>query len=445
MASPSPDLFVPWASDAVQGRVADIQRHTKPGTQADLELAELSIQRHWEQMEEQGVVLYAGSNSSTGSTDHWREAQIGMRPSLGYPGEKQQMGMEHLEVLEVLATRAVAASMRARYSELRLQSATLANLAVYAALTAVGATLAVLPRQAGGHLSHHTGGAPSIRGHVIVDLPWSQAAMDVDVAALPSFLDRTSPSLIVLGGSLMLFPYDMRSISEVAKAAGVPILYDASHVAGLIAGGRFQDPLSEGADVMTFSTYKTYGAPAGGAVVTNSVGLAEKIGSTAYPGLTANFDIGRYLGIMEAATELLKDGEAYADRCISLASVLGAALRQAGCHLLEGPNGFSESHQLALDLGSIDAARRAVADLAATGIFVSAAEVAFEEGITGVLRLGTQELARRRFKREGVGELAVLIARAARTGSASPGLRREVQALRAMYIPNSRRPGSGGR
>ena len=61
----------------------------------------------------------------------------------------------------------------------------------------------------------------------------------------------------------MLFPHRLTAIADAVHAYGVPLLYDASHVAGLVAEGRFQDPLREGADLVTFSTYKSFGGPAG--------------------------------------------------------------------------------------------------------------------------------------------------------------------------------------
>ena len=44
------------------------------------------------------------------------------------------------------------------------------------------------------------------------------------------------------------------------------INYDGAHVAGLIAGGEFQDPLQEGVDSMTMSSHKTLWGPQGGII-----------------------------------------------------------------------------------------------------------------------------------------------------------------------------------
>ena len=353
-------MKLPWASAAAQARVHEIL--TAPGD--PLERADAAIRAHTERMAD-GLVLYAGTNAGGG---------LGARPSLGDPGEKLQPGLEHLDILEVLTTAAVAASMRAPHADIRVQSATLANLAVYAGLTPVGATIAALPPHGGGHFSHHEVGAAGIRGHRVVELPY--ADFDVDLDALPGFLDREQPGLIVLGGALMLFPHRLAQIA----AHGIPILYDASHMAGLIAGGRFQDPLAEGAAVMTFSTYKSYGGPPGGAIVTRDPEVAEGVFRAVYPGLTANYDAGRLRGLLEAATHLQHHGADYADRCIAAAQALARALHDAGLPVAAAERGFTQSHHVAVHGGD-------VARLTAAGIYASTSGP--------YIRLGTQELVTR--------------------------------------------------
>src|SRR5207237_10359989 len=153
------------------------------------------------------------------------------------------------------------------FARVRPPGARLANLAVYTALAQPGDTIAVLPGWAGGHLSHHAIGAAGVRGLRVVELPYDPGELDVDLERLPTLLERERPVLVVVGASLMLRPHRLEPIAEEVHARGMRLLYDASHVAGLIAEGRFQAPLREGADVVSFSTYKSFGAPAGGAIV----------------------------------------------------------------------------------------------------------------------------------------------------------------------------------
>ena len=425
------DISIPWATGAARERVLQIQAGSEPGTADDLERAARAVQAHVDAMDASGLVLYAGTNAMVGAVATAHDVQLGVRPSLGDPAEKVQPGLEHLEVVEVLTTRAVAATMRAPYADVRVQSATLANLAVYAGLTPVGATIAALPRWAGGHFSHHGEGAAGIRGHRVVELPYDAAAHDVDVAALPGFLERERPALVVLGGTLMLFPHRLDRILEVVSAFGARVLYDASHVAGLIAGGRFQAPLDDGVDVVTFSTYKSYGGPPGGAIVTRDPEVAERVFAAVYPGLTANFDAGRLRALGVAAADLLNHGAGYSARCIDAAQTLGRALGDAGLLLAGADRGFTESHHLAVVLPA--SANRAVGRLERAGIYVSAAQVGGEHGPVAALRLGTQELVRRGLTAADMPELAGLIARVLADGEPPADVLPAVTALRHRH------------
>ena len=421
------DVTIPWASGAAQERVRRIQCESEPGTPDDLARAHRAVLRHVRRMDGEGLVLYAGSNAPR-ATVHDPEA--GVRPSLGDPGEKLQPGLEDLEILEVLTTRAVAATVRARHADARVPSATIANLAAYAGMTDVGATTAALPRWAGGHFNHHSEGAAGIRGHRVVELPYDVAAHDVDVDALPGFLERERPALIALGGSVMLFPHRLAEIVPVARAAGARVLYDASHVAGLIAGGRFQDPLADGVDVVTFSTYKSFGGPPGGVVATNDAEIAERISAAVYPGLTANYDAGRFRALGIAAAELLEHGAEYAARCIASAQALACALHDEGLPVAGAERGFTASHHVAIPLPDAIAGEWAVGRLARAGVYLSATQIGGANGPVAALRLGTQELVQRGFCPDDMAAVATLVARVLEGGEAPSDVRPDVLALR---------------
>jgi glycine hydroxymethyltransferase len=422
----SADISIPWASGAAQERVRQIQDGSEPGTPDDLTRAHQAVLRHIRRMDGEGLVLYAGSNAPGAVHD----PEVGVRPSLGDPGEKLQPGLEDLEVLEVLTTRAVAATVRARHADARVPSATIANLAAYAGLTDVGATTAALPRWAGGHFNHHPEGAAGIRGHRVVELPYDSSAHDVDVDALPAFLERERPALIALGGSVMLFPHRLDRIVPIARAAGARVLYDASHVAGLIAGGRFQDPLGDGVDVVTFSTYKSFGGPPGGVIATNHAEVAERIAPAVHPGLTANYDAGRFRALGIAAAELLEHGAEYAARCIESAQALGRALHDEGLLIAGAERGFTESHQVAIALPDAITGERAVGRLARAGVYLSATQIGSSSGPVAALRLGTQELVTRGFGAPDMASVAALIARILEGGEAPCDVRPDVIALR---------------
>jgi glycine hydroxymethyltransferase len=302
---------------------------------------------------------------------------------------------------------------------------------VYAALTEPGDTIAVLPDWAGGHLSHHELGAPGVRGLDVVALPYDDEALDVDVQALPEFLERHRPKLVVVGASLMLFPH---RLAEIAAAVAVPLLYDASHVAGLIAEDRFQAPLQEGADLVTFSTYKSFGGPPGGAIVTNDEELARRVATAAYPGLVANYDVSRLVPLAAAALERERSAGAYADQCIANARALAQALDAAGLDVLGKARGFTASHHVAIDGRAFGGGTRAARTLAAQGILLS--EIGIPRDPAGGLRVGTQAITRQGFTEDDMPAIADAFAAILAGEHADvPALRRRHSGLRWCLTP----------
>jgi glycine hydroxymethyltransferase len=377
---------------------------TTSGAAADRALEALATYRT--AVDDDGLVLYAGTNALSPAVEAAHDPQIATRPP----------GVGFIDEIAAIAARAVAAVMRAPQAEIRPPSATIANLAVYAALTEPGDTIAALPERAGGHASHHASGAAGVRGLRVVELPY--ADFDVDLARLEPFLAREKPRLIVVGGTLMLFPYRLQALVELARAANAQVLYDASHVAGLIAGGAFQDPLREGAGIMTFSTYKSFGGPPGGAIAAPDPDIAEAI-TKAVTGLTTNYDAGRLVPLTIAAAELQRTGGQYARACIANARRLGAALAARGLDVLAADRGYTASHHLAVHAPAASAAR-----LADAGIHASAATAT-------VLRLGTQELTRRGFGEAAMDDVADLMGRVLLDGEPPSAVREDVRALRA--------------
>jgi glycine hydroxymethyltransferase len=402
--------LAPWASPVARARIAEVAAGlTDLSPEGVSETVRRALDDHARAFDAEGIVLYAGTNVMSPAARAVSEPLVSGRPSMGWPGEKYQAGLDHLDTLEVLAPTLIARLLGARFAEVRSHSATMANLAVYTAVTQPGDTIAVLPERAGGHTSHHAVGAPGVRGLRVVDLPYDTDAYDVDLDALPGFLDREGPRLVVIGASLLLFPHRVGAIAEAVAAAGATLLYDASHMAGLVAAGRFQRPLAEGAQILTFSTYKSFGGPPGGVIATDDEALAERLSEAVFPGLTANYDAGRLAPLAVTAAEIMAGGGAYADACIANARLLAAALAEEGFTVAGADRGFTESHHVAVDVGD---GRAAMARLAEAGIYLSAIGLPWQrpgEPDRG-LRIGTQEVTRRGFGEDELRKTAARMA-----------------------------------
>jgi glycine hydroxymethyltransferase len=369
---------------------------------------------HERYMDRECISLYAGTNMPNPRAGRCQSSSIGSRPSLGYPGDKYETGLAHAEQIEILAVEILRRIFGCRYVEYRVGSGSLANLYAFMACTKPGDGIMALPDEAAGHVTHHAAGAAGLYGLDVHDVPWDGVAMNVDLAALDREAHRVRPRLIILGASFAMHPYPVRQVREIADDLGALVMYDAAHLSGLIAGREFQQPLAEGAHLMTCSTYKSFGGPAGGLVLTDSTELAARLDRIAYPGLTANFDLGRTAALVMACADILEFGPTYAQTCIENARALSEALASAGCPVQRGPgNAFTESHLLAVraaEYGGGTAAGRVLekANILAGGIGLPGSPVA---GDYNGLRLGTQEVTRWGMRPEHMPEVARLMAR----------------------------------
>jgi glycine hydroxymethyltransferase len=255
----------------------------------------------------------------------------------------------------------------------------------------------------------------------------------VDVDALRRLAHAVRPKLITIGGSLNLFPHPVAALRGIADEVGAPLMFDAAHLSGMIAGRAWPNPLAEGAHVMTMSTYKSLGGPPGGLVVGQDAAIFERIDAIAYPGLTANFDAGKTAALALGLLDWKDFGAAYAQAMQATAKALADALSEAGLPVFARQRGATTSHQLAIEAagfgGGQAAARRLEhARLLACGIGLPIAAV---PGDVNGLRLGVPEIVRLGMGPQHMPALAGLITRALRDDPASVAT--DVSAFRRTF------------
>ena len=340
-------------------------------------------------------------------------AGLGSRASLGYPGDKYEMGLEAIERIEVIAAELAAEVFDARYAEVRVASGALANLYVFMACCKPGDTIIAPPADIGGHVTHHAPGAAGLYGLKTVPAPVHADGYTVDVDALRTLARELRPKLITAGGSLNLFPHPVAAMRGVADEVGATLMFDAAHLSGMVAGRAWDNPLAHGAHAMTMSTYKSLGGPPGGLVVTNDAAIAERLDAIAYPGLTANFDAGRVAALAVGLIDWRRHGTAYAQAMQATAKALAQALERHGLPVYAAARGATTSHQFAVEAarwggGQAAAKRMAKAGLLACGIGLPIAPV---EGDINGLRIGVPEIVRLGMAPGHMDELGALIAR----------------------------------
>jgi glycine hydroxymethyltransferase len=162
---------------------------------------------------------------------------------------------------------------------------------------------------------------------------------------------------------------------------------------GLIAGGQFQSPLEEGADVIISSTHKTLAGPQGGMILTNDKSIAERIGPAIAPLLVSNHHLGRLPALAATFLEWAEFGKEHAKSIVSNAKSLGQALENRGVPLVGSALGFTESHTLILMVNQFGQAKTLANQLEKCNIITGAVRLSKELGTHG-LRLGVQEITR---------------------------------------------------
>jgi glycine hydroxymethyltransferase len=359
---------------------------------------------------------------------------LGSRPSLGYPGDKYETGLEAIEQIEVIAAELAAEVFRADFVELRVASGAMANLVAFMACARPGDAVVAPPATIGGHVTHHAAGAAGWYGLEVHPAPVDAGGYTVDPVALAEVARRVRPAVITLGGSLNLAHHPVAAVRAVADEVGARVVFDAAHLSGLIAGGAWPHPLDEGAHVMTTSTYKSLAGPPSGLVVTNDAALAERIERIAFPGLTANFDVAKTAALAVTLLDWQRYGAAYAATMVDVARSLSERLADDGVPVVVTDRGPTESHALAVDARRHGGGRAAALHLRRANLLTSA--IGLPADAAGGIRLGVNEIVRRGVEVDDVPELADLVARAlmardpGRLAAETTGFRRRFGAVR---------------
>ncbi len=383
---------------------------------ATAELVETLIERNREIHEVECINLNPATNVMNPRAEAALSAGLGSRPSLGYAGAKYEMGLEAIEEIEVIAADLACRVFGARYAEIRVGSGALANLYSFMATCQPGDAIIVPPATIGGHITHRPGGAAGLYGLDIHECPIDARRFTIDLDGLAELAERLHPKLITMGASLNLLPHPVEEVRAIADTVGAAVLFDAAHACGMFAGRVWPNPLDLGADLMTMSTYKSLGGPAGGLLLTNRADLAERIDAIAYPGLTANFDAGKSASLAITLLDWLEGGHEYATEMTSTAAALAESLAAAGMPVFSTEQGYTTSHQFAVDAAEWGGGHQAALKLREANILSCAIGLPGGDEWSG-LRFGTPEIVRWGMTARDMPELAALIVEGVRGDS----------------------------
>jgi glycine hydroxymethyltransferase len=406
----------------------------------------ISLVKQHEKWFSESLPLVASENVASRTVRQVLSSDLGHRYAEGWPGERVYAGCKFIDQIELEAISLAKTLFRAEFADVRPVSGACANLAVYSALSDPGDTMMALSIPNGGHISagkkEFSGTAGLVHGLDIEYFVFDKENMNIDVDASKKKLKAIQSAgkkvkIVMFGGSLFLFPHPVKELVETVLEVGATPCYDAAHVAGLIAGGKFQDPLGEGAHVMSFSTHKTLFGPQGGAVVSKAQ-YGEAMKKSVFPGTSSNHHLHSVAAKALTFVEFLRFGSSYAKAVTANARVLAETLAQKGESVLGENHGYTQSHQVAVDVtkygdgGQIEKKLENMNIIANRQLLPGDLQAGRHYTNPGGIRLGVSELTRLGMGKSDMKEVADVLHVALTTDKVEL-VKRRVRGLRRLH------------
>ncbi len=372
------------------------------------------------------IPLIASENVPSPAVREAIISDFGNRYAEGWPGERVYAGCVYIDQVELICIELMKKLYDAEFVDVRPISGVIANLVVYTAFTEPGDIMMALPIPCGGHISmgkKELGGtAGAVHDLVVEYLPLDYKELNIDADRTKKRVETLTqegkpPKLVMFGASVFPFPHPVKELADTFREVGAIVAYDAAHVAGLIAGGCFQDPLREGADVVTLSTHKTLFGPQHGAVLSWEK-YEDKIKRATFPGLVSNHHLNAVAGVAVACAEMLEFGKEYVPQIIRNSKALGQALYERGFDVLAEHKGFSESHVVLVDITRYGDGGMIEEELEKANIILNRNLLPWDIKAgrhfmhPGGIRLGTSELTRLGMREKEMESIAEFMKRA---------------------------------
>ncbi|MDG1196598.1 MAG: serine hydroxymethyltransferase [Actinomycetota bacterium] len=360
--------------------------------------------------------------------------------SEGYPSRRYYGGNVHVDKVEQLAIDRVKSLFGSEHANVQPHSGSSANAAVYMALLDIGETVLGMSLDHGGHLTHGSGVNFSGKLYNFISYGLTEGDERIDYAEMQRIARQHRPKLIVAGATAYSRRIDPEPFREICDEIGAYFMFDAAHIAGLIAGGQHPNPVPS-ADVVTFTTHKTLRGARGGCILSTSE-LAKKIDSAVFPGTQGgpleHAIAAKAVGFHEALDPAFKT---YTKRIVENANVLASELTECGFRLVSGG---TDNHLLLVDLRTFDAdltGKAAQETLDFGGVTLNRNSIPNDSRspfITSGIRMGTASVTTQGMGPDEMVMIANIIARILRAKSDEEkirNIRSEVKELCASFPP----------
>jgi len=268
----------------------------------------------------------------------------------GYPGKRYYGGNVHVDEAEDLARERVKALFGADHANVQPHAGANANMAAYLAVLEPGDTVLGMRLDQGGHLTHGSPVNFSGRFYDFVSYGVTPSDERIDMDEVRDRAQAHHPKLIVAGATAYPRIIEPAPLREIAEEVGAVLMFDAAHIAGLIAGGVHPNPVPY-CDIVTFTTHKTLRGPRG-ACILSTAEYATAIDKAVFPGLQGG-PLEHHIAAKAVAFREATDPSfaAYARQIVANARALAEALSGHGFRLVSGG---TDNHLLLVDLRTFD-------------------------------------------------------------------------------------------
>ena len=381
------------------------------------------------------VNLIASENVVSHTVRKLSGSDFAHRYAEGHPGERYYQGTEFIDKIESDLRNDFKTIFRSAHADVRPISGTNANEAVFSSFIQPGDIVMVNSTPGGGHISHHLAGSVGKFTTNVIDLPISKDGFHIDLEKTRDLIRICKPRVIIFGRSLFLFPEPVKELVDICAEYKILIIYDAAHVLGLIAGGKFQDPLGEGTFIVTGSTHKTFFGTQRGVILSNMSSTEwQKVDKGAFPGSSSNHHLDTLVGLAVATQEMISFGREYSGQVIKNAKTLGKSMKKEGFKVLAEEFDFTESHQIAVDVREYGGGKMVANLLKENDIILNMNVLPYEplRNVTNPdgIRIGVQEVTRFGMKEQEMQVIARLIRECIIEGKE---VREEVSRFRSSY------------
>lgn len=369
------------------------------------------VRKHDTWMDET-INLIASENRISPLISKVLSSDFGNRVAEGWIGKRVFPGIKYYDEIEQYGMELVCAMFHADFADIRPIGGTMANMIVYSAFTKPGDIIASLSISSGAHISMSGAVPRKVFGLQVVELPFDQTSFVIKLEESINIIEETRPKILVLGGSVILFSQPVKELVEVCKRVGTIVLFDAAHVAGLIATGEYPNPFDDGVDIMTMTVCKTIPGPQHAFILSRNE-FSESIKRTTFPGFLSGHHLHETVASVLVMEEMKKFGKEYICQVLVNAKTLAKSLSEYGFNVLAKDKGFTETHMFLLDVSNIISATEAEQMLEEANIIVNRNMLPTDTSFQNPsgLRIGTPEMTKMGMKENDMKKIAELFKR----------------------------------